>query len=492
MKKLILFPFLLVSVVCNSQLITRGPDIGEIFFKGPTSTDRGLYYSVNFGETAVCVDNASSMYGICADKTKGGIYCSKSTGTLYYSSNYGHTGTWSFRNSDVIPIMSSGRAQGEICDNIARHSINYGYSFIWHLGIGYFGSQRYSEIGTEPSFGYVLVAKYDITDSVYLLFSNDNYDHLICVNRFNYSGINDIRLTRGSQPGELFMHNFSTGDLLLSFNNGADFILVNEINGIPAPQTYEYRKGFTGGRKEGEVYYLFSLITPGWGNSHIYILYSEDYGQTFEVFHPFAKGVQPLVANFSAKALKASPVPAGTKIIPYPQTGHWPLTVHFYNYSFGNILLNNWDFNNDGITDSYLENPKWTYTDTGYYSVKLTVRAGGDSINSFLRQNYIHVVGNVQNYDTTWEKKNENIQINCYPNPFSAITRFVISHDCNIPENYEIEIYDMSGRLIRQLPVKNKIIWDGTDEFDKAVQPGIYLCKLSGISAGVEKIILIR
>ncbi len=54
MKNFTLLFFLLISMTGYSQYITRGPDIGEIYFLGPTTNGEGLYYSTNFGETATC------------------------------------------------------------------------------------------------------------------------------------------------------------------------------------------------------------------------------------------------------------------------------------------------------------------------------------------------------------------------------------------------------------------------------------------------------
>jgi len=248
----------------------------------------------------------------------------------------------------------------------------------------------------------------------------------------------------------------------------------------------------TGGRQDGELYVFFKLVNMLWENAHAYILHSTDYGQTFEVFHPFAKGNQPLLANFSAKAIKSTPLPAGNKLIPDPQTGPLPLTIHFHNYSLGNILLNSWDFNNDGITDSYLENPKWTYTDTGYYSVKLTVRAGGDSINSFLRENYIHVTGDVQNNDTTDQQKSQAFIIDNHPNPFKDATCFEVTGDEAIPDGLSIEIYDMQGRLVNTLQVKNQILWDGTDSNQERLSPGVYVYRVPGHHPASGKVVLLR
>lgn len=70
------------------------------------------------------------------------------------------------------------------------------------------------------------------------------------------------------------------------------------------------------------------------------------------------KGVQGPVADFSA----------------WPVRGTAPLTVSFTDLSRNDPLSFAWDFNNDGLTDSQEQNPHFTYTDPGRYSVQLTVR----------------------------------------------------------------------------------------------------------------------
>lgn len=77
--------------------------------------------------------------------------------------------------------------------------------------------------------------------------------------------------------------------------------------------------------------------------------------------------------------------------------GQIPCTVQFYDNSY-TFLLDitqwSWDFQNDGVIDSNLENPIFTYNETGNYSVKLIVM-GEDSINTFVDtivvENYIQV-----------------------------------------------------------------------------------------------------
>jgi len=59
--------------------------------------------------------------------------------------------------------------------------------------------------------------------------------------------------------------------------------------------------------------------------------------------------------------------------------GKAPLTVHFTDLSIAEnttIISWEWDFDNDGIIDSEEQNPVWTYTEGGIYTVSLTVSDG--------------------------------------------------------------------------------------------------------------------
>ena len=66
-----------------------------------------------------------------------------------------------------------------------------------------------------------------------------------------------------------------------------------------------------------------------------------------------------------------------------PVRGTTPLTVRFTDLSRNSPTSYAWDFNSDAITDSSEEDPVFTYTDPGVYSVALTVRNkdGSDTIS---------------------------------------------------------------------------------------------------------------
>ena len=383
MKKvnLLTLLFLLITqLICADNYITRGPTIGEIYFKAPTYNGMGIYHSLDFGETAICKDSiiANDAFSIVADKTPGVIYYVTMGGGLYISYNYGQQESWQLRNSGIYIDLMSGRNEGEIYNVIASHSVDYGFSFISHSINGFFGSLVSSEIDNLEDIGYAIVTHYSYPDSLYLLFTNDNFENLSNRNVFNFMNGETVFLRRGTLYGEIYLLNRNRNELYYS-NDFAENFHLNEC------YNFYNNCAITGGRQNGELYIVMYFINMMWQNAHTYIFHSTDYGVTFEVFHPFSKGQEPVLANFSTTT----------------KEGYQPLTVDFCNFSIGNIQEYEWDFDNDGIIDSYEESPSWTYSEPGTYSVRLTITAGTpDSTNTFVKEDYITIfAGNTQQID---------------------------------------------------------------------------------------------
>ncbi len=73
-----------------------------------------------------------------------------------------------------------------------------------------------------------------------------------------------------------------------------------------------------------------------------------------------------------------------------PVTGTAPLTVAFTDTSKGDVTAWQWDFNNDGIVDSSVRNPSYSFSIAGNYSVKLRV-SGPAGTSSLVKTGYIKV-----------------------------------------------------------------------------------------------------
>jgi len=80
------------------------------------------------------------------------------------------------------------------------------------------------------------------------------------------------------------------------------------------------------------------------------------------------------ISNFgsNAKLITNSVEVQTVDFIAYPASGKAPVTVSFIDKSVNNPISWAWDFTNNGSVDSTLQNPTYTYTDPGTYSVKLT------------------------------------------------------------------------------------------------------------------------
>jgi len=73
-----------------------------------------------------------------------------------------------------------------------------------------------------------------------------------------------------------------------------------------------------------------------------------------------------------------------------PTFGYIELDVSFTDKSPGTPISWKWDFQNDGVYDSFEQNPTYTYTDDGIYDLKLVVDDGTE-IDSLIKYDYINV-----------------------------------------------------------------------------------------------------
>jgi len=83
-------------------------------------------------------------------------------------------------------------------------------------------------------------------------------------------------------------------------------------------------------------------------------------------------------------------VPPVAEFIGTPTIGSVPLNVQFSSLSTGTITSYRWDFNNDGTIDGNSYSMAHQYTESGIYSVSLTVE-GPAGIDSITKTNYITV-----------------------------------------------------------------------------------------------------
>ena len=450
--------------------ITRGSDVGEIYYIGETATGRGIYHSTDFGETATCMDSTLDTnidFGnITADLTPGVLYGYSSPENLYISYDYGQEGSWILRGSDYHG-GSSGRSEGHLYCDISRHSEDYGNSYIDHSLNGYFGLLKTPEIDNDNEVSYAMVYEWSIPDTLWLLISYDNYENLEIQHIFNnYIGYNT--LTRGYENGELYLyrhHSQHGKNLLYSNDYGETWELKNTFNCPNLP-----KRGLVGGRQPGDIYMLVEYVQLMHTIQHTYIYHSTDYGETFTIYNPFSFGPDPYFANFIAN----------------PVEGEAPLTVQFADISSGENNQDwQWDFDGDGEIDSFEQNPEYTYEEAGTYTASLTIFWTGQSEMTATQE--IVVTDSVSvNYE---ELIINDCLLQNYPNPFNPETSIQYSLPESIENSY-ILIYNIKGQEVDKIKINNKhstICWRA-EKFSS----GIYFYKFNFENSPIRKMILIK
>jgi hypothetical protein len=98
-------------------------------------------------------------------------------------------------------------------------------------------------------------------------------------------------------------------------------------------------------------------------------------------------------------------------------------------------------------------------------------------------------------------------QVLNYPNPFTTSTKFFVEHNqCCVPLDLSIQIFTISGKLIKTInqDVQNQgfridgVDWDGKDDFGDKIGRGVYIYKVkirssTGISAEkIEKLVILN
>jgi hypothetical protein len=268
MKSISFFTVLLIFLASSyAQKITRGPNIGDIYFIGPTFTGTGLYYSNDFGETAVCKDSLNFIISIAADKSLGGIYCVRMPSNLYYSENYGNFDSWIVKNGGVSDNIECGTTIGHIFSNFYSHSENFGLNFIYHSCNGYFGDVK--EFGVDynnDDNGYVFSVKLTNPDTTYLFRTFDKFENVEVIQKIYFPNGQTKYLFSGSEGGEIYAFFREWGILNLSSNYAQDFYVIDEFN---FDNFYSF--DFVGGSQIGDLYILYSSVTLMWQNAHVYI-----------------------------------------------------------------------------------------------------------------------------------------------------------------------------------------------------------------------------
>ncbi|MGB5850170.1 MAG: PKD domain-containing protein [Ignavibacteriaceae bacterium] len=112
-----------------------------------------------------------------------------------------------------------------------------------------------------------------------------------------------------------------------------------------------------------------------------------------------------------------------------------------------------WDFNNDGTVDATDQNPSFTYSNNGTYSVALTVSNGIDS-ETKIRTDYITVNSATGLDDLTGEIPTDFQLYQNYPNPFNPSTsiKFSVVSESQVV----LKVYNLLGKEVATLMNEKK------------------------------------
>jgi len=172
--------------------------------------------------------------------------------------------------------------------------------------------------------------------------------------------------------------------------------------------------------------------------------------------------------------------------------GEAPLEVHFTDLSLGLINIWIWDFNGDGLFDSYIQNPTWVYDEPGSYDVTLIV-SDGSNADTTTKENYINVVLTGNQYP---EIESSEI-VNIFPNPFAE--KVNISFTLISEQKVSIHMYSTNGDLVKTLlhlgrlqPGNHSLKWNGKNNAGERQNPGIYILKLQTKKRIIAKKLILK
>ncbi len=138
-------------------------------------------------------------------------------------------------------------------------------------------------------------------------------------------------------------------------------------------------------------------------------------------------------------------------------SGHAPHEVNFTDQSLGNASSWEWDFDNDGVTDSYDQNPAHEYTSPGNYSVRLKISDGihstettyEDYVRVFDGQSALEFDGEVS-YVSSPASESMNLigpfTIEAWIHPYGWGENISMGMGSILDKNYiELSLYDHGG-----------------------------------------------
>jgi len=181
----------------------------------------------------------------------------------------------------------------------------------------------------------------------------------------------------------------------------------------------------------------------------------------------------------AAVAFTVGDVPASANFGADITSGEAPLTVRFTDLSTPVASAWHWDLDGDGFEDSQDRDPLHIFTESGQYTVTLTVEfADGSAADTSTKIITVSAVSSVPTDTGQCFTVEQN-----FPNPFNPMTTVCYT----IPEDaaVSIEIFNIRGHLVRrfekgrQRAGQHTLQWDGRDHGGQAVSSGTYFYRVA-------------
>ncbi|MFC2130438.1 PKD domain-containing protein [Bacteroidota bacterium] len=158
-------------------------------------------------------------------------------------------------------------------------------------------------------------------------------------------------------------------------------------------------------------------------------------------------------------------------------SGNKPLVVRFTDLSTGDPVSHSWNFGDGNTTTT--QNPINNYSESGTFTVSLTVTNEDDSTDTETKENYIWVLTDISVNDYG----NSLLFTDAYPNPFTDFTN--IKYNLARNADVTIKVFDILGNEITTLINSEQnegsynVIWNPQNPDGSALPLGIYYYEIT-------------
>jgi len=175
--------------------------------------------------------------------------------------------------------------------------------------------------------------------------------------------------------------------VIVYYNSQPDIRYNNIENGLPNyPNYYETNLDldpFFVGENDYHLNPISSCINRGIPDTTGLNIPEFDFDGNPRIY----EGENPRI-DIGAYEYQGEPIPFFADFTSDGNLGCVPFIVQFTDISEGDIISWEWDFDNDGIIDSYEQNPEYTFQNTGYHTISLTISNG---VHSLMRTKYDYI-----------------------------------------------------------------------------------------------------